>query len=115
MNSLGESGKANWMLVVALVLILGGGFLAYWVQTDGNKVEIRNVRFMGTDRVMMSGLLYVPPGVSAKTPAPGIVAVHGYMNSRETQDCFAIEFAAAGMWSSPLTRLDMASLMVRPL
>ena len=84
MNSLGESGKANWILVVALGLILGGGFLAYWVQGNGNTIEIRDVRFMGMDRVMMSGLLYVPPGASAKTPAPGIVAVHGYMNSRET-------------------------------
>ena len=97
MDTLGNSsGKANWLLVVALLFILGGGFLAYWVQTDGNNVEIRDVRFMGMDRVMMSGLLYVPPGVDAKNPAPGIVAVHGYMNSRETQDCFAIEFARRG-------------------
>ena len=44
MKSLGNSsGKANWLLVVALLFILGGGFVAYWVQTDGNKVEIRDV------------------------------------------------------------------------
>ena len=29
-------------------------------------------------------------------PAPGILAVHGYINSRETQDGFAIEFARRG-------------------
>ena len=31
-----------------------------------------------------------------QTPAPGILAVHGYINSRETQDGFAIEFARRG-------------------
>jgi pimeloyl-ACP methyl ester carboxylesterase len=44
----------------------------------------------------MSALLYVPPNATAKTPAPGVLAVHGYINSRETQDGFAIEFARRG-------------------
>jgi pimeloyl-ACP methyl ester carboxylesterase len=44
----------------------------------------------------MSALLYIPPNATAKTPAPGILAVHGYINSRETQDGFAIEFARRG-------------------
>jgi pimeloyl-ACP methyl ester carboxylesterase len=51
---------------------------------------------MGTNRTLMSALLYIPKGVTAKTPAPGIVAIHGYINSRETQDGFAIEFARRG-------------------
>jgi pimeloyl-ACP methyl ester carboxylesterase len=89
--------RAAWkLLTVALGLILVGGYLAHRVQTSGGTVEIRDVRFMGTDRTMMSGLLYVPPGASAKTPAPAILAIHGYINSRETQDCFAIELARRG-------------------
>ena len=44
----------------------------------------------------MSALLYIPPNATAQTPAPGILAVHGYINSRETQDGFAIEFARRG-------------------
>jgi len=44
----------------------------------------------------MSALLYVPANATAQTPAPGILAVHGYINSRETQDGFAIEFARRG-------------------
>jgi pimeloyl-ACP methyl ester carboxylesterase len=51
---------------------------------------------MGSNGVMMSGLLYVPKGATAKTPAPGILAVHGYINSRETQTCYAVEFARRG-------------------
>jgi pimeloyl-ACP methyl ester carboxylesterase len=44
----------------------------------------------------MSALLYVPANATAQIPAAGILAVHGYINSRETQDGFAIEFARRG-------------------
>ncbi len=44
----------------------------------------------------MSALLYIPPGATRDHPAPGILAVHGYINSRETQDGFAIALARAG-------------------
>jgi pimeloyl-ACP methyl ester carboxylesterase len=82
-------------LIVALILILGGGLLAHFIQTNGG-VTVRDLRFMGTDGKVMSALLYVPKGVSEKAPAPGIVAIHGFINSRETQDGFAIEFARRG-------------------
>jgi pimeloyl-ACP methyl ester carboxylesterase len=54
------------------------------------------VRFTGAKGNTMSALLYVPPNATAQIPAPGILAVHGYINSRETQDGFAIEFARRG-------------------
>jgi len=58
--------------------------------------QVRDIRFMGSNGTEMSALLYIPKGVTAKNPAPGIVAIHGYINSRETQDGFAIEFARRG-------------------
>ena len=84
------------LLLVALILVFLGGAAASYVQTDGGRIEIRDVRFMGTDGTLMSGLLYIPDGVSAENPAPGVLAIHGYINSRETQDGFAIEFARRG-------------------
>ncbi|WP_324827550.1 alpha/beta hydrolase family protein [Qipengyuania zhejiangensis] len=62
--------------------------------TDGTTV--RDVRFAGTNGTVMSALLYVPKNATSSNPAPGILAVHGYINSRETQDGFAIEFARRG-------------------
>src|SRR5204863_7656956 len=59
-------------------------------------IKIEDVRFKGAKGNTMSALLYIPPNATAKTPAPGIVAIHGYINSRETQDGFAIEFARRG-------------------
>jgi pimeloyl-ACP methyl ester carboxylesterase len=88
--------KSKWLLIIALLLIIGGGLLAYFVQTAGNTITIKDIRFIGSDGKLNSALLYIPAGVSNKNPAPGIVATHGYINSRETQDGFAIEFARRG-------------------
>ncbi|MCX7982156.1 MAG: alpha/beta fold hydrolase [Syntrophales bacterium] len=88
--------KSHALMWWAVVLILIGGFLAWWVQTDGGRIKIKDIRFVGSDGRVNSALLYIPPGVSSKNPAPGIVATHGYINSRETQDGFAIEFARRG-------------------
>ena len=80
---------------VGWVVIFLGALLAHFVQTSGG-VSIRDIRFNGTNGQVLSGLLYVPPGVTAENKAPAILAVHGYINSRETQSGFAIEYARRG-------------------
>jgi pimeloyl-ACP methyl ester carboxylesterase len=83
------------LLLIGLLIVVCGTLLAHFVQTAGG-VRIQDVRFTGSNGTPMSGHLYVPPGASAKSPAPGILAVHGYFNSREAQSGFAIEFARRG-------------------
>jgi pimeloyl-ACP methyl ester carboxylesterase len=86
----------RWTLaIIGLILILAGGAFAWVTQTSGG-IQIRDVRFAGAKGNTMSALLYVPPNATPQLPAPGILAVHGYINSRETQDGFAIEFARRG-------------------
>src|SRR6185295_10445107 len=86
----------KWLLfLVGVVLIVGGSFAASRVQTAGG-IRIDDVRFAGTGGLHMSALLYVPPNATIAKPSPGILAIHGYINSRETQDGFAIEFARRG-------------------
>jgi len=88
--------RSRWSWAIAgVILILAGGLLAHFTQTAGG-IRIEDVRFAGTKGNTMSALLYIPPNATAQTPAPGILAVHGYINSRETQDGFAIEFARRG-------------------
>ena len=91
-----SAAKPRWWLILAgLAIVLAGAFLAHRVRTtDGTTV--RDIRFTGTNGTVMSALLYVPKNATPTTPAPGIFAVHGYINSRETQDGFAIEFARRG-------------------
>ena len=87
--------KGLTLFLLGWALVLGGGFLANEVQTSGG-TQIKDVRFAGTSGTVMSALLYVPPTATALNPAPGILAIHGYINSRETQDGFAIALARAG-------------------
>jgi len=83
------------MALIGLLIVICGALLAHFVQTAGG-IRIQDVRFTGTNGTPMSAHLYVPPGATAKTPAPGILAVHGYFNSREAQSGFAIEYARRG-------------------
>jgi len=85
----------RWLAIAGLALVLAGALLAHSIRTAGG-TEVSDIRFDGADGTQMSALLYVPENATAETPAPGILAVHGYINSREMQDGFAIEFARRG-------------------
>ncbi|EMA20114.1 alpha/beta hydrolase family protein [Haloarcula argentinensis] len=86
-----------WIIAaVSVLLIFSGSGLAWTVQTDGGSVEVRDVTFSGTNGTMMSGTLYIPEEASSASPQPGVLAVHGYINSKETQSPFAIEYARRG-------------------
>ena len=87
--------KGWWLFMLGLALVLGGSWRASQIQTAGG-IAVHDIRFVSPAGTVMSALLYVPPGASAATPVPGILAVHGYINSREMQDGFAIEFARRG-------------------
>ena len=88
--------RSRWSLAIAgLALIAAGGVLAHLTQTSGG-IRIQDIRFAGAKGNIMSALLYIPVNATSQNPAPGILAVHGYINSRETQDGFAIEFARRG-------------------
>lgn len=90
-----DIGGRGLRVAVALLLIAIGLALAAWTQTrDG--VTVSDVRFRAADGTVLSALVYRPPGATAQHPAPGILAVHGYLNTRETQSPFAIEFARRG-------------------
>jgi pimeloyl-ACP methyl ester carboxylesterase len=82
-------------LILGVVLILAGSFLAHAVETAGG-VTLRDVRFVGDQGLTQSGLLYVPKTATAAHPAPAVLASHGYINTREMQSPFAIELARRG-------------------
>lgn len=92
-----EAGrKRAWPLALfGFLILLSGALLAHMVRTSDG-ISVRDIRFAGTNGTTMSALLYVPAGASQDRRVPGILAVHGYINSRETQDGFAIEFARRG-------------------
>jgi pimeloyl-ACP methyl ester carboxylesterase len=91
----GPVRRGRILLLIGLALVWCGAWWAHAVQTAGG-VRVQDVRFTGTGGTPMSAHLYEPPNATAATPAPGILAVHGYFNSREAQSGFAIEFSRRG-------------------
>lgn len=87
----------KWLaFALAWALILGGSFLAHWVQTSGETVTVTEVRIPAAKGVIVAGLLYTPATATAAKPAPAVLASHGYINTREMQSPFAIELSRRG-------------------
>jgi len=84
------------VLVLGVVVLLAGGIIANTAQTAGGRIRIEPVRFMSESGPMQTGLLYIPSNATVKTPACGVVTLHGYINSVDTMDGFAIEMARRG-------------------
>lgn len=83
-------------LFAGLGLVFFGSLLAVWYQTAGFSVDVRDIRLETPAGQRLSALLYVPGNATAAAPAPGVLAIHGYINTRETQSGFAIELARRG-------------------
>ncbi|MBZ6494641.1 alpha/beta hydrolase [Natrinema longum] len=88
--------KQVGLLVLSLLLVFSGSALAHWGQTAGGEIDVRQVEIETDGGGTIDGYLYVPDGVSSDDPAPGVLAIHGYINSKETQSSFAIEYARRG-------------------
>jgi dienelactone hydrolase len=95
MATLTDGARAWRLALIGLALVVAGAVLATMIQSAGG-VKVSDVRFKAADGTTMSALLYTPSNATAEHPAPGVLAVHGYINTRETQDAFAIEFARRG-------------------
>ncbi len=96
MTTIKSSVRLWAVLAIAVGLVLLGGGLAAWTQTAGGAVQVRDTSFVGTDGHIIAAKLYVPSEASNKHKVPAILAVHGYINTNETQDAFAIELSRRG-------------------
>ncbi|NLJ91056.1 MAG: alpha/beta fold hydrolase [Clostridiales bacterium] len=91
-----KKNKMKRLLLISLCLMLISMVGASFVQTDKYSVTVKDLRFETSAGFTMSGLLFVPDGVSSENPAPGIVTSHGMFNNREMQDANFTELARRG-------------------
>jgi pimeloyl-ACP methyl ester carboxylesterase len=84
------------VLLLALVLVIGGGLIANTTQTAGGNVRLVHVTYPTPTGAIETGLLYIPSNATGKTPACGVVAIEGYLNTYDTMDGVAIEMARRG-------------------
>ena len=99
----GRSGRGSWfsdrtkrLLVISVVLMLLGGLLARFINTDGGTTTVTEATIFATDGHQISAFVYMPDGVSAQNPAPGIAMWHGLNNSKEYMSNTALEMARRG-------------------
>jgi pimeloyl-ACP methyl ester carboxylesterase len=88
--------KAGRWLCIAIALMLISMIGASQVQTSEGAVKVKDLRWETTIGYQMSGLLFVPEGVSEKNKAPAIVVSHGMFNNREMQDANFVELSRRG-------------------
>ncbi len=89
-----QKAKAGICVAIALMIISMIG--ASLVQTSGGSVTVKDLRWETTSGYQMSGLLFIPKGVSDKNKVPAIVTSHGMFNNREMQDANFVELSRRG-------------------
>ena len=87
---------AKRWLCLALVLVFIGFIGASLIQTDFGGVKISKLNFETDDGLMVSALLLIPKSATEQTPAPAVVTVHGWYNTKEMQDLNYVELARRG-------------------
>lgn len=96
LRGVSTGAKAGALVALAALLVaLAGLFLAARIQA-GDGVTVSEVHFRGKSGATMRALLFRPDGATPQSPAPAILAVHGYLNSAEMQGNFATEYARRG-------------------
>lgn len=88
--------KCLIFLSISLVLVVLGSLIAHLVQVDFGHVQVKEVKIANKDGRTLSAFLFIPRGVNSENPAPAVLTMHGYINSKETQSGFNIEFARRG-------------------
>lgn len=88
--------RAKIWLCIAIALMILSGLVSNYVQTDGGKVQMKELKFETEAGYVMSAYLFVPDNATKETPAPAIVTSHGYLNNKEMQDANFVELARRG-------------------
>lgn len=91
-----SKNTALLVLLLCLAIVVAAEFIAHAAMTGFGTVDVSNVWIENSNGLMIRGKLFVPEGVSADNPAPGVVYLHGYQNNRETSDPYAIELSRRG-------------------
>ncbi|MCA1032869.1 alpha/beta fold hydrolase [Bacillus timonensis] len=83
-------------VVISLIIVLVGSLVAHNVQTSSGEVSVKDVRFVGNNGNVLSAKLFTPSNMNPTEKHPAVLTMHGYINTREVQDAFNIEFARRG-------------------
>jgi uncharacterized protein len=85
-----------FVLVLAVVLLLGGGLLAWAAQTEFGQVRVERLRLARDDGAAFGARLYRPPSATVSEPAPAVLLVHGFGAEEGALAPYGLELARRG-------------------
>lgn len=88
--------RASLALAIIFALMLVFTVLSWGVASSWGDITIKRVSFIGNGGAQVSGLMFIPKGVSADNPAPAIINFHGRNCSSYSMINWAIEEARRG-------------------
>lgn len=87
---------AKKLLCISIALMLLSMIVSFAVQTDGGKVQIKELRIPTDAGYVMCANLYIPENATLDTPAPAVLCSHGAFNNKEMQDSYFVELSRRG-------------------
>lgn len=91
-----EKKSPRFWVCVALIICLISSVGAWFVQSEGGSIKYHDVTMVTDSGHELDALLLIPKNATPDTPAPAIVASHGWYNNREMQDLNYVEYARRG-------------------
>jgi pimeloyl-ACP methyl ester carboxylesterase len=91
------------------VIVAVCALLAYAVERDFGRVAVTTVAFPTDEGPTMVGKLYRHREATRDDPMPGVLALHGYQNDKETAAPYALELARRGFVTLAIDHLGHGS------
>ena len=88
------------LLAISIAMMLISMIFANLLMTNFGKVTVTKIKTETDAGLTLSALLYKPDSATEENPAPGVVVVHGWWKTKESQSSTAMELARRGMVNS---------------
>ena len=84
------------IFIISIIMMISGIAMAWGAQNNFGTVQASEITLTTTEGVPISSILQKPHGATPTTPLPGVVVIHGVIQSKEWVIAFGIEFARRG-------------------
>ncbi|MGR3806747.1 alpha/beta hydrolase [Pasteurella testudinis] len=89
--------KNYYLTILFALLSFGSAYFASLVERDFGRIDVQTFSIMTEEMKPMVAKLYRPLTATTDTPAPGLLALHGYQSDKEATSTFgALELAKRG-------------------
>ncbi|MFX1563344.1 MAG: dienelactone hydrolase family protein [Promethearchaeota archaeon] len=84
------------VFIVSIILMISGISTAWCAQNNFGTVQATEITLTTAEGVAISSILQKPHAATSSTPLPGVVVIHGIIQSKEWVMAFGIELARRG-------------------